>query len=51
LIYSFLDDGQKRKELARFDQASAEFERSAASGLSPLQKLVTLIKAAANPPP
>jgi hypothetical protein len=51
LIYSFLDDGQKRKELARFDQASAEFERSAASGLSPLQKLVTLIMAAANPPP
>ena len=46
LIYSFLDD-----ELARFDRASAEFERSMASRQSPLQNAVALIKAAVTLPP
>ena len=46
LIYSFLDD-----ELARFDRASAEFERSMASRQSPLQNGVALIKAAVTLPP
>jgi adenosine deaminase len=51
LIYSFLDEAQKRDELARFDRAGAEFERSVASGQSPLQNAVTLIKAAVTSPP
>jgi len=46
LIYSFLDD-----ELARFDRASAEFERSVASRQSPLQNAAALIKAAVTLPP
>ena len=51
LIYSFLDEAQKRDELARFDRASAEFERSVASRRSPLQYAVALIKAAVTLPP
>jgi hypothetical protein len=51
LIYSFLDAGQKRDELARFDRACAEFERSVASRQSPLQDAVTLLKAAVTLPP
>ena len=51
LIYSFLDQTQKRDELARFDRASAEFERSVASRRSPLQNAVALIKAAVTLPP
>ena len=51
LIYSFLDEAQKRDELARFDRACAEFERSVASRQSPLQNAVTLIKAAVTLPP
>ena len=51
LIYSFLDEAQKRDELARFDRASAEFERSVASRQSPLQNAAALIKAAVTPPP
>ena len=51
LIYSFLDEAQKRDELARFDRASAEFERSVASRQSPLQNVVALIKAAVTLPP
>jgi len=51
LIYSFLDEAQKRDELARFDRASAEFERSMASRQSPLQNAVALIKAAVTLPP
>src|SRR5260370_15629779 len=51
LIYSFLDEAQKRDELARFDRASAEFERSVASRQSPLQNAVALIKAAVTLPP
>ena len=51
LIYSFLDEAQKRDELARFDRASAEFERFVASRQPPLQNAVALIKAAVTPPP
>jgi adenosine deaminase len=51
LIYSFLDEAQKRDEVARFDRASAEFERSVASRQSPLQNAVALIKAAITLPP
>ena len=51
LVYSFLDEAQKRDELARFDRAGAEFERSVASRQSPLQNAVTLIKAAVTSPP
>jgi hypothetical protein len=51
LIYSFLEEPQKRDELARFDRASAEFERSVASRQSPLQNAVALIKAAVTLPP
>src|SRR5262249_51056358 len=51
LIHSFLDEAQKRGELARFDRAGAEFERSVASRQSPLQNAVTLIKAAVTLPP
>jgi adenosine deaminase len=46
LIHSFLDEGQKRGELDRFDRASTEFERSVASRQSRLQNAVTLIRAA-----
>jgi len=50
LIHSFLDDGQKRQELARFDRSYAEFERSTANGQAHLQNALTLIKAAIMPP-
>jgi adenosine deaminase len=43
LIHSFLDEGQQRSELDRFDRASAEFERSVASQQSRLQNATTLI--------
>jgi len=46
-IVAFLDEAQKRKELERLDQASAEFERATASRQSLLQKLVALIATAA----
>jgi adenosine deaminase len=51
LIYSFLDAGQKRGELERFDRSCAEFERSVARRQSPLQNAVALIKAAVTAPP
>jgi adenosine deaminase len=51
LIYSFLDEGQKRDELKRFDRACAEFERSVAGRQTPLQNAVALIKAAVTSPP
>jgi adenosine deaminase len=47
LIHSFLDAGQRRKELDRFDRSYADFERSEASRQSPLQNVRTLIAAAA----
>jgi adenosine deaminase len=50
LIHSFLDEGQKRDELDRFDRSCAEFERSVASRQSRLQNAMTLIKAAVIPP-
>jgi adenosine deaminase len=50
LTYSFLDEGQRRDELARFDRSSVEFERSVASGQSPLRNAVALIKAAVTAP-
>ena len=51
LIHSFLDETQKRSELARLDRSYAEFERSVASGQSRLQNVVALIKAALAPAP
>ena len=51
MIYSFLDAAQKRDELARFDRACAEFERSVASRQTPLQNAVTLAKTAVTLPP
>jgi adenosine deaminase len=51
LIHSFLDEKQKRDELARFDRSCAEFERSVTSRQPPIQNLVALIKAAVTPPP
>jgi hypothetical protein len=49
LIYSFLDEGQKRTELARFDRASREFEHAVVSSQSPLANALALIRAALNP--
>jgi adenosine deaminase len=49
LIHSFLDERQKRIELARFDRSYAEFERSVASRQSPLANAITLIRAAVSP--
>jgi adenosine deaminase len=46
LIYSFLDEDQKRSELERFDQSSIEFERSVARRHSWGQKAAALLKAA-----
>jgi hypothetical protein len=50
LTYSFLEEGQRRDELARFDRSSVEFEHSVASGQSLLQNAVALIKAAVTAP-
>jgi adenosine deaminase len=49
LIYSFLDEAQKRKELERFDRAYTEFERSVRSERSRWQNVTALITAAVNP--
>jgi adenosine deaminase len=46
LIYSFLDEDQKRSELERFDQSYIEFERSVARRHSSGQKAAALLKAA-----
>ena len=51
LIHSFLDETQKRSELARLDRSYAEFERSVARGQSRLQNVVALIRAALAPAP
>src|SRR5262249_58198648 len=51
LIYSFLDEGQKRDELKRFDRACAEFERSVAGRQTPLHNAVALRTAAVTSPP
>ncbi len=50
LRYSFLDEREKRDQLERFERRSAEFERSVASGQSPLRNAVALIKAAVTAP-
>ena len=49
LIYSFLDEQQKRAELGRFDRASRNFERSVVKAQSPLDNALALISAAVNP--
>lgn len=49
LVYSFLDEAQKRSELERFDRSYAEFERSLARQQSALQNLTVLIRAALAP--
>ncbi len=51
LLYSFLDERQKRDELERFDRSYAEFERSVAHGRPLVQNVVTLLTAAVSPPP
>ena len=51
LIHSFLDEKQKGKELERFAESTAEFERSVSSRQTALQKVVALIKAAVGPLP
>ena len=50
LRYSFLDAEQKRDQLERFEQRSAEFERSVAGRQSSLRNAVALIKAAVTLP-
>jgi adenosine deaminase len=50
LIYSFLDEGQKRVELERLDRSYAAFERDLASRRTALQNLASLIRAAVSPP-
>jgi len=49
LIYSFLDEAQKRAELERFDRSYLEFERSLARQQSAPQNVIALIKAAVTP--
>jgi len=49
LVYSFLDEDQKRTELARFDRACREFEQSVASAQSPIDNALALLRAAVNP--
>ena len=51
LVYSFLGPEDKRKELARFDQASVEFEQSIAGRHWQLQHVVELVRAAVRPLP
>jgi adenosine deaminase len=51
LTYSFLDEQQKRDEVARFDQSFAEFERSLARERPFSQNLIALIKAAITAKP
>jgi len=51
LVHSFLGPEDKRKELARFDQASADFEQSVAGRHWQLQHLVELVRAAVQPLP
>lgn len=46
LLYSFLSDSEKQKELARFDAASADFERAVAARRSALDDLLLIVRAA-----
>jgi adenosine deaminase len=50
LIYSFLDEADKKSELERFDRRFAAFERSLARQQTGLQKALTLAKAAVTAP-
>ena len=45
LVFSFLDEAQKREELAKFDRASAEFERATAAHRSVLGDFILVVKA------
>ena len=45
LTFSFLSEADKKKELARFDAASADFERAVAARRSTLENLIVLVKA------
>ena len=45
LVFSFLDEAQKREELAKFDQASAEFERVTAARRPVLGDFILVVKA------
>jgi adenosine deaminase len=49
LIYSFLDEAEKKSELERFDWSYSEFERSVAHQQPALQKALALMKAAVTP--
>jgi adenosine deaminase len=51
LVHSFLGPEDKRRELVRFDQASAEFEQTVAGRHWQLQHLVELVRAAVQPLP
>jgi adenosine deaminase len=51
LVHSFLGPEDKRRELARFDEASTEFEQSVAGRHWQLQHLVELVRAAVQPLP
>jgi len=51
LVHSFLRPDDKRRELERFDRASAEFEQSIAGRHWQLQHLVELVRAAVMPLP
>jgi adenosine deaminase len=46
LVYSFLPDSEKQKQLARFDAACANFERAVAGRRSGFNNLLLLVKAA-----
>jgi adenosine deaminase len=45
IVFSFLDEAQKRDELVKFDQASAEFERATAAHRSVLGDFILVVKA------
>jgi adenosine deaminase len=51
VLYSFLDERQKRQELERLDRSFVEFERAVASGRSARENITALIKAAVAPAP
>ena len=49
LIYSFLDEEQKKLELERFDRAYVDFERSLARQQPLMQNVIALMRAAVAP--
>jgi hypothetical protein len=46
LLYSFLPDSEKQKQLARFDAASADFERAVAARRPAFDDLLLIVRAA-----